>query len=80
MLFNDIQAAGSDHILFRRVRETPTAIYYEPNEDGDTDNAAEKGEDNEIKHIVLENVSKTHAKHSQLEQIQNIFLIISLVK
>ena len=46
--------------MFKRVRETPTAIYYEPNDfdDDDTDAAPRSGteEDKETKNIVLENV------------------------
>lgn len=47
-------AGSSDHKLFKRVSETPTAIYYEPNDEDDTNAVAEKGEEKEKKNIVLE--------------------------
>lgn len=49
------RAADSDQTLFRRVRETPTAIYYIPNDEDETDIDFDKEEDGDKKHIVIEN-------------------------
>lgn len=46
------KGGSSDHTLFRRVRETPTAIYYEPNDDPNDPDMVEEGDK---KNIVLEN-------------------------
>ena len=58
LLFSFIQAGSSDHTLFKRVGETPTAIYYEPDDGIVEDAKSKEGETNhkESKNIDSANV------------------------
>ena len=58
LLFSFIKAGSSDHTLFKRVGETPTAIYYEP-DDGIVEEAKSKEAETDnknSKNIDLANV------------------------